>query len=124
MSLRTHVDRFFAGMQGGPTEEPAMAALFADDAVYVEPFSGLANKSFAPTTHTGLAAVRAALRASLAQPLPEQRIVIDRVEVDGDVLTAWWTCFSPALPGGQGRGKNIFTFHVGRIARLETSFLP
>jgi ketosteroid isomerase-like protein len=106
-------------MQGGPTHEEAMAALFAEDAVYVEPFSAMGQM----TSHTGRAAVRAALRAALATPLPEQRIVVDRVDVDGDVLVATWTCHSPALPGGSGRGTNTFTFRGGLIARLETRFL-
>jgi len=60
----------------------------------------------------------------LAQPLPEQRIVVDRIDVRGDVLTAAWTCYSPALPGGAGRGLNTFTFRDGLIVRLETTFLP
>lgn len=116
---RQSVERFFAGMQGGPTNEEAMASLFADDAVYVEPFT----KMGPPTVHQGHAAVRTALRASLAAALPEQRIVVDSVDVDGDVLVATWTCYSPALPSGAGRGTNTFTFNAGRITRLETRFL-
>lgn len=119
-SVRSSVDQFFAGMQGGPTHESAMAALFAEDAAYVEPFSAMGSM----TTHIGRAAVRAALRAALATPLPEQRIVVDRIDVQGEVLTATWTCYSPALPGGAGRGVNVFTFRNGLIARLETRFLP
>lgn len=34
------INRFFAAMQSGATSEAEMMALFADDAVYVEPFSG------------------------------------------------------------------------------------
>lgn len=118
-SLRASVDRFFAGMQGGPTHEEAMLALFAADAVYVEPYSVMGKA----TLHSGKDAVRAALKAALATPLPEQRLVVDRVDVDGDVLIATWTCYSPALPGGKGRGANTFTFRDGLITRLETRFV-
>jgi hypothetical protein len=107
-------------MQGGPTHEEAMSSLFADDAVYVEPFS----QHGAATAHQGRLAVQAALRASLAAPLPDQRIVIDTVEVQGDRLVATWSCHSPALPGGVGRGSNTFTFRHGLIVRLETRLLP
>lgn len=119
-SVRASLDRFFAGMQGGPTHEEAMASLFAEDAVYVEPFSAMGNM----TSHVGKDAVRAALRAALAHPLPDQRIVVDQVETRDHVMTATWTCYSPALPGGSGRGINTFTFRAGLIARLETRFLP
>jgi ketosteroid isomerase-like protein len=113
--FRTEIDRFFAAMQGGASHEAEMMSLFADDAVYVEPFSG------ALRTHRGKAAIRAAMRASLSAPLPDVRIVVDRVDVAGDVARAAWTCFSPALPGGSGSGVNEFHFRGGLVVRLETS---
>ncbi|MBL8956383.1 MAG: nuclear transport factor 2 family protein [Myxococcaceae bacterium] len=113
----TTVDRFFAAMQTQGQSEAEMLNLFTDDAVYVEPFTG------AERSHSGREAVRAALREGWKQPLPDMRIQIDEVAVDGDVTRARWTCFSPALPGGSGRGENTFTLRGGLIARLETRFL-
>jgi ketosteroid isomerase-like protein len=112
------VDRFFAAMQTQGQSEAELMALFAADAVYVEPFTG------APRTHQGREAIRAALRESWKQPLPEMRIELDEVVSDGDVTRVEWTCFSHALPGGRGRGENVFTLRGGLIARLETRFLP
>lgn len=112
------VDRFFAAMQTQGQSEAEMMALFADDAEYVEPFSGAAR------SHRGREAIRQALRESWRQPLPSMRIQIDEVRVDAGVTRARWTCFSPALPGGSGRGENTFTLRDGLITRLETRFVP
>lgn len=106
------VERFFAAMQA--MDEEGVVSLFAENGVYVEPFSG------APREHRGRDAVRAAFRAGWAHPLPDQRIVVDRVDVEGDTITAAWTCHSPALPGGRGSGTNVFVLAAGHIARLET----
>jgi len=47
-------------------------------------------------------------------------ISIERVDIDGDQVTARWICRSPALPGGEGRGVNQFKLANGLIVRLET----
>jgi ketosteroid isomerase-like protein len=106
---------FFRAMQAGAAAEADMEALFAFDAVYVEPFSG------APRTHTGRAAIMAAMREGWTDPLPDMTISMDRVDVAGDEIVVAWTCRSPALPGGAGRGVNRFTLRDGKIRRLETS---
>jgi ketosteroid isomerase-like protein len=108
------IGRFFNAMQTGAASEAQMMALFANDAVYVEPFTG------APARHVGKAAVREALSAGWSHPLPDMTITVDDVEVDGPTVTARWTCRSPALPGGQGSGVNVFTLKDGLIASLET----
>lgn len=113
------VDRFFEAMQVGASREAELLALFTDDAVYVEPFTQMG----APTTHTGREAVRAAFRGAWRTPMPDQRIVLDRVDVDGDDVRVAWTCFAAALPGGKGQGLNRFTLREGRIARLETTLV-
>lgn len=64
----------------------------------------------------------AAMRAGWATPLPEMTIVMDRVDVAGDEVRVVWTCRSPALPGGAGRGVNTFQLAAGKIVKLETSF--
>jgi ketosteroid isomerase-like protein len=105
---------FFAAMQTGAAAEAEMMALFADDAVYVEPFSGRA------ATHSGKPAIRAAFVRGWRSPLPDITISIERVDIDGDQVTARWICRSPALPGGEGRGVNQFKLANGLIVRLET----
>lgn len=104
-------------MQSGAVAEAKMMSLFAADAEYIEPFSG------APRTHRGKDAIRDVMREGWKTPLPDMRIEIDRLAISGDVLSAEWTCYSPALPGGQGRGENLFTVRDGKIVRLETRFL-
>jgi ketosteroid isomerase-like protein len=110
------VSRFFAAMQAGAAAEADMSKLFAVDAVYVEPFTGK------PVEHRGRDAIMAAMRAGWAHPLPDMTIELDRVDVGPGSVTVEWTCRSPALPGGAGRGTNRFTLADGAIARLETSF--
>ena len=111
------VSEFFRCMQAGAPPADAMMALFTDDAVYVEPFTGSAQ------THRGVQAIRAAMTPAWERPLPELTISIDRVELAGETVRAEWTCRSPALPGGAGRGVNVFTLQGGRIVRLETTLL-
>ena len=106
--------RFFAAMQTGASAESEMMSLFADEATYVEPFSGRS------TTHKGKAAIRAAFVRGWRSPMPNMTITVDRVELDGDQVTAHWTCRSPALPGGEGRGVNVYKLANGLIVRLET----
>ncbi len=109
------VSQFFAAMQAGAPAADAMLALFTEDAEYVEPFSGVEMR------HQGRAAIRAAMQPGWSQPLPAMTITVDRVDVDGNEVRVEWTCRSPALPGGQGRGVNQFTLRDGRIARLVTA---
>ncbi len=120
MSTTPHptITAFFKAMQTGAASETEMMSLFADDAVYVEPFSG------APRTHAGKPAIRAVMAEGWKYPLPDMRLTIDRVDVDGVSVRATWTCTSPGLPGGKGRGENLFVLKEGRIHRLETRFLP
>ena len=115
---RAIINRFFAAMQTGALAEREMMALFAEDAIYVEPFSGHVR------THRGKPAILAAMREGWAQPIPNLRIVVDEVRADSDMLVARWTCYSTAMPGGQGRGENIFKVRNGKIEHLETSILP
>jgi ketosteroid isomerase-like protein len=112
------IQRFFAAMQTGASTEHEMMALFSEDAVYVEPFSG------AVQAHRGKAAVRRAMQQGWRTPLPEMRIHVNRIQMREDEIIADWTCFSPALPNGQGSGRNVFTIRNGVIVRLETTLGP
>lgn len=108
---------FFRAMQAGSAAAHDMERLFAEDAVYVEPFSG------APMTHAGKAAIMAAMQKGWETPLPDMTISLDRVDAEGDGrFSVAWTCRSPGLPGGAGRGINLFTLKDGKITRLETRF--
>lgn len=111
---RKLVADFFEAMQAAGTQETEMMRLFAEDAVYVEPFSGR------PREHEGKAAIREAMAAGWKNPLPEMRLEVERVETDGKMLRADWVCYSPGLPNGRGAGTNEFTLRDGLIVRLET----
>jgi SnoaL-like domain len=106
---------FFQAMQAGASAEQDMAKLFAEDAVYIESFSG------APMTHRGKSTIMNVMRAGWATPLPSMTIELDRVDVVGADIHVAWTCRSPALPGGSGKGLNKFTILDGLIVRLETT---
>lgn len=108
------VDRFFQAMRTGPSSEPELMALFAEDAVLVEPFTGH------PRTHQGKAAIRDSYRESWKSPPPDMKITLHRVDLDGDCIRTQWTCTSPAFPGPM-RGEDRFTLRDGRIHRLETT---
>jgi ketosteroid isomerase-like protein len=112
------VTKFFRAMQAGAPGADELLSLFHDEAEYVEPFSGR------ELHHRGKPAIRAALEPGWKNPLPEMTITVDRVDVSDDAVRAEWTCRSPALPGGAGRGVNTFDIREGRIAKLVTVLLP
>ena len=107
---------FLRAMETGATAEEEMMSLFAENAVYLEPFSGRVQH------HTGREAIRTVMRQGWKNPLPGIRIEVDSVAVAGAVVTAAWTCISPALPGGRASGTNTYTIQNGLITRLETTF--
>lgn len=110
---RNTVEGLFRAMQAGPGGEDAMVSLFADDAVFVEPFSGRAQ------THTGTAAIRQSFRDQWDNPPPDLTLVLDRVDLDGPLVRAEWTCTSPAFSSPM-RGYDLFTLNeAGKITRLE-----
>jgi ketosteroid isomerase-like protein len=108
--LRETIDSYYGEMQAGPEGPAGVAALFADDGVYVEPFSG--------GTHVGPEAIRSFLAGSQGQ-LPDVRITVDRVDVDGETVETSWTCESSAF-AKPSRGRDRFTVREGKIVRLET----
>jgi len=109
------IANFFTAMQAGRAGAAALSALFAADAVYVEPFTG------APRRHEGRDAVMAAMASGWDQPLPEVRIAIDRAETSGNRIEVAWSCYSPALPGGKGQGRNSYVLEDGLIKELVTT---
>lgn len=86
------VEALFKAMQAGPSGESAMMELFADDAVFIEPFSGQ------PQTHVGKAAIRDNFRDQWKNPPPDLTLTLDRVDLDDEQLRAEWHCTSPLFP--------------------------
>ncbi len=111
-SQRKVVEILFKAMQAGPSGEEEMMALFAEDAVFIEPFSG------EPKTHSGKAAIRASFQEMWREPPPDLKLTLDRLDLDGDRVRAEWTCTSPVFPEPM-RGRDLFTISSGKIARLE-----
>ena len=109
---RKIVENLFKAMQAGPAGEDDMMALFADDAVFTEPFSG------EPKTHTGKDAIRASFQDMWREPAPELKLMLDRVDLDGQNIRAEWTCTSAIFPTPM-RGYDVFTIAGGKIAKLE-----
>jgi SnoaL-like domain len=109
------IANFFAAMQAGRAAAAEMEAVFAEDALYIEPFSGQVQQ------HRGRAAIMQAIARGWDYPLPDMRIRIDHAETDGSEIRIRWTCLSPGLPGGRGSGTNRYRMRPdGLIAELET----
>lgn len=108
------IGRFFNAMMQGESAAAEMSSLFAEDAIYVEPFSGKAK------SHTGRSKILRAMQQGWKSPLPDMRITVDQVEADDFGVKAAWTCRSPALPKGAASGVNIFLLDKTKINRLET----
>lgn len=109
---RDVVDRFFKAMQAGKEAEERLMALFATDAILTEPFSG------EPQTHKGLEAVRNSFRCTWEHPVPDVKLEVNRVDLDGARVRAEWTCTAPAFPSPI-RGHDLFDIRDGKIAKLE-----
>jgi ketosteroid isomerase-like protein len=111
--LNETITRFYRAMQHGPDGVDALITLMADDAVYIEPFSG--------GVHHGRAAIRAFLEQSQAR-LPDVKITVERIDVEDDAVTTIWRCESSAF-ATPSRGRDRFTIRDGKITRLETTLL-
>src|SRR5262249_47403827 len=109
---RRVIEELVKGMQTGPAAEEAIMALFAEDGVLVEPFTGRVQ------THAGKPAIRACLAGMWQNRAPDFTLTLDRVDLDGDRLRAEWTCTSVVMPAPL-RGYDLFTIRSGKINRLE-----
>lgn len=109
---RSVVEAMFKAMQAGASGERDMMALFSDDAVLIEPFTGT------PITHTGKSAIRESFLGMWKEPAPDLKLMVDRIDLDGDHIRADWTCTSPVFPSPM-RGHDLFTIADGKITRLE-----
>jgi hypothetical protein len=107
------VEDSFKAMQAGPAGEAAMLALFADNAVFIEPYTGQRR------THNGKEAIRATFKEMWSRPGPPVTLSMGRLDVEGKSLKAEWTCTSPVFPKPM-KGYNLFTIGADqKIARME-----
>ena len=111
------VSRYFAAMRRGEQAETEMLALFAPDAVYIEPFTGIDQPA------VGREEIRARLRRGWESPLPEMELDILEIEIDGSHARSTWECRSPGLPHPV-RGEDRYEIADGCITRLEVRLFP
>lgn len=109
------VDRYFSAMRRGAEAEEEMLALFADDAVYDEPFSGREPAE-------GIEAIRQRLRRGWEVPLPDLELDVLEIEVGPGSARSRWECRSSGLPAPV-QGEDRYEIADGRITRLEVRFL-
>ncbi|MDJ0925657.1 MAG: nuclear transport factor 2 family protein [Acidimicrobiia bacterium] len=113
---RDLIERYFAAMRRGAAAEDEMMALFSEDAVYVEPFTGETDP------WVGKEAVRTALRRGWEQPLPDLELNVRRIDITGGRATSEWICTSSALPGPV-HGRDEYTIVDGKITRLAVKIV-
>ena len=111
MDDRHVIDRYFAAMRRGSEAEEELIGLFADDAVYIEPFTE-------PTPAVGIEQIRDRFRRGWEQPLPDLELDVVSIDVSGGEATTQWVCRSPALPGPV-HGVDTYRIEDGRITYLE-----
>ncbi len=108
---------YFGAMRRGADGESDLLALFTDDAIYIEPFSGATSAAI------GIDAIRQRFRSGWAEPLPDMELDVHSIDVVGSTATSRWECRSPALPGPV-RGTDHYAFRDGRIAELRVTIDP
>ena len=86
------IGAYFAAMRRGASAETDLLALFAPDAVYIEPFSGV------PGAAVGIDQIRDRFRQGWNNPLPDLELEILKLVIDGQHATTTWECRSPGLP--------------------------
>ena len=116
MNGRDVIDRYFVAMRRGSEAEEDMMELFADDAVYVEPFTGSEGPA------VGKTAVRDRLRKGWEFPLPDIELDVLEIDINGSRARTRWECRSPALPGPI-QGEDHYEIEGGKITRLEVRIL-
>ena len=101
-------------MQAGPAGEADIMALFAEDAVWVEPYTGQRR------SHEGKKAILAALKEMWTRPAPPGfNIATDRIDIEGSSIRVDWTCSATGFPNMM-RGYSLYTIGAEKkIARLE-----
>ncbi|MEM7320137.1 MAG: nuclear transport factor 2 family protein [Pseudomonadota bacterium] len=113
--LPIEISNFFLAMQAGQLGAARLEACFAEDAEYVEPFTGEVRH------HRGRAEIMTAMALGWEMPMENTHLRIDRALNDGTQIVVDWTCFSTSLTGGKGQGTNVYDIQDGLITRLITT---
>lgn len=114
---RNVIESYARAMSAGPAGLEELTGLFAQDAVYIEPWTMMGI----PTEHIGAADIRTFFEESLPKNPPDFKVTIDQIDLDGEAIRTAWTCTSAMIPAPV-RGIDLYTIRDGRIARLETQF--
>ena len=110
---REVVERLFHAMEVGPEGEKEMMALFANDATFVESFTG------EPRTHHGKDAIQRTYRELFTEPPPpDMKLVLHRVEREKEVVRAEWSCTSASYARPRV-GFDLIEVAGGRIQKME-----
>jgi ketosteroid isomerase-like protein len=116
---RVVVEAFYRTMQQRGIAEEPIVSLFADDAVYIEPFSN-GTVSGEKRTHRGKAAIRDFFLESWNHRPADMRLILDRVSIDSGMVRADWTCIADAFASPM-IGFDLYEIRDGKIVRLETT---
>ena len=106
--------RYIAGMNDADAD--AVAGLFAEDGVYVEPFTSGGR----PNEIRGREAIRGYFEESVRMRPADMTVSVDRVDVDGETVRTEWTCTSEEWDRPM-RGHDVMQMIDGVIRRLEVS---
>lgn len=109
-NAREVVDKYFQLMHRWSDME--FLTLFAENAVFVEPFSGKVRK------HTGREAIKQSFLEQWKNPPPNLKFQMGQVHVSGASVRAEWSCTWDGLNGTM-RGYDDFEIRAGKIASLE-----
>ena len=105
------LQRYYASMRRGAEAEAELLALFAEDAVYREPFSGKGEV-------VGRDAIRSRFREGWETPLPGMELDVLAVDVTPGSAEVSWECRADVFPGPQ-RGRDRYRIVDGLIAELD-----
>ncbi|MGE0686960.1 MAG: nuclear transport factor 2 family protein [Dehalococcoidia bacterium] len=108
------VESYFRAMQAGLSGENELIELFADDAVYIEPFTPPAGG-----THEGKTAIADWIRGPGRQRPDDLKVTVNRIDVDAGKVRSEWTCTSATFPAPV-TGTDVYEVRNGKIARLES----
>jgi hypothetical protein len=108
------VASYVRAMERGSEGIDDLVALFAPDAIYIEPFSG--------EEHRGVAAIRAYLETASSNAPPALRLEVTLLRVESPHVEVEWTCYSPAFVT-PSRGRDKYEVVDGRIRSLRTELI-